>query len=148
MLLHEIFDVRRIKLHLESETKEESFEELVEMIKETQPELDRNEMLDAIISRENEMNTFICPGIAVPHGYYHNFNGVIGALGISPTGIVYNTEDYQTVNCIFMILMGGEARNEYLNVLQRLLRLLKSQGVEGIQSAKNTQEIFEILRGF
>ncbi|MDR1399521.1 MAG: PTS sugar transporter subunit IIA [Treponema sp.] len=148
MLLNEIFSVQHIKLNLESETKDETFEELVETIIELRPELNRQELLEAITMRENQMNTAVAPGVAIPHGYCHTLGGIVGAIGISRTGIEYDTEAREMVHCIFMVLMSYERREKHLAVLSKLLKLLNSETLTEMQSAKSAQEINDILCRF
>jgi mannitol/fructose-specific phosphotransferase system IIA component (Ntr-type) len=146
MPLSDIFGQGLIKLDLESETKGEVFEELVETIAVIYPEFDRQEMFDAVISRENQMNTAILPGIATPHGYCDAVGGVVGAMGFSRTGIEYGSSE--PVHTVFMLLMDRSSREYHLGVLSRLLKLLNSESFAVIQAAENPKEVYDILRGF
>jgi mannitol/fructose-specific phosphotransferase system IIA component (Ntr-type) len=148
MSLKDIFDTGQIKLKLESETKEESFEELIETIASSHPELDRREMLAAVMNREREMNTGIIPGVAVPHGYCRAFSGIVGAIGISPAGIAYDTDDRQPVHCIFMLLLGGDSREHHLRVLGELAALFQTRCLSEIQTAQDVRQVRDILSRF
>jgi mannitol/fructose-specific phosphotransferase system IIA component (Ntr-type) len=148
MLLNEVFDKEHIKLNLESSTKYEAFWELIDTISLFCPQLDRKEMYEAVAAREKQLNTAIMPGIAVPHGYCRTLSGIVGAIGISRTGIAYDENGGKPVHCIFMILMGEADREKHLRILSRLLNLIQSQDISKIQSAKNVQEIRDILCRF
>jgi mannitol/fructose-specific phosphotransferase system IIA component (Ntr-type) len=132
-------------MDLESETKDEAFEELIETIIAMHPELDRQEMLEAITMRESQMNTAIAPGFAVPHGYCHTLTGIVGAIGISRAGIEYDTEERKPVYCIFMVLMGQGIREKHLQVLSKLVNVFNSPVLLKIQSAKSAQDVHAIL---
>ena len=146
-MLNEIFSVQHIKLNLESETKDETFEELIEIIIALHPELNRQDMLEAITMREKQMNTAVAPGVAIPHGYCHTLNGIVGAIGISRAG-VYDTEMREMVHCIFMVLMSYERREKHLSVLSKLSKLLNLQTLSEMQAAKSAQELNDILCRF
>jgi mannitol/fructose-specific phosphotransferase system IIA component (Ntr-type) len=146
MLLSEIFNTRHIKLNLESETKDEAFEELVEAIIALHPELNRHELLEAIITREKQMNTAVGPGVAMPHGYCHTLNGVVGVIGISRAGIEY--DGLEAVRCIFMFLMGYDYRENHLPILSSLSRLLNSAVLAEMQAACSAQDVHDILCQF
>lgn len=148
MLLNEIFSVQHIKLNLESETKDETFEELIEIIIALHPELNRQDMLEAITMREKQMNTVVAPGVAIPHGYCHTLSGIVGAIGISRAGIEYDMEAQETVHCIFMVLMSYERREKHLSVLSKLSKLLNLQTLSEMQAAKSAQELNDILCRF
>lgn len=146
MPLSDIFRRELIKLDLESKTKDEVFEELVEAIAGLYPEYDRQEMLETVISRENKMNTAILPGIAVPHGYYNAACGIIGAMGFSRSGIEYDS--LEPVHSVIMLLMDESSREYHLRVLNSLLELLNSQSFAMIQTAGSPQEVHDILYRF
>ncbi|MDR1420648.1 MAG: PTS sugar transporter subunit IIA [Treponema sp.] len=148
MLLSDIFDIRHIKPNLESRTKDGALEELIEAIAVLHPELDRQEMLDAVSARENLMNTAVMPGVAVPHGYCRISGGVTGAVGISRGGIEYDADDHSPVHCIFLVILGGESRENHLYMLSRLLKLFNSQGIPEIEAASSAREIYDVLRRF
>jgi mannitol/fructose-specific phosphotransferase system IIA component (Ntr-type) len=146
MPLSDIFGQERIKLNLEGKTKDEVFEELVETIAEPHPEYDRREMLRAVISREDRMNTAILPGVAVPHGYCNAVGGIVGAIGFSRAGIKYDSPE--PVHAIFMLLMDESSREQHLLVLSRLLELFNSQVFAVIQTAKSPREVYDMLYRF
>jgi mannitol/fructose-specific phosphotransferase system IIA component (Ntr-type) len=146
MPLSDIFGRELIKLNLESTTRDEVFEELIETIIEPHPEYDRQEMLNAVISRESRMNTAILPGIAVPHGYCSAVNGIAGAIGFSRTGIEYGGSG--PVYAIFMLLMDKLSRERHLRILSRLLDLFNSESFAVIQAARSSQEVYDILNRF
>jgi mannitol/fructose-specific phosphotransferase system IIA component (Ntr-type) len=146
MPLSDIFGWELIKLDPESKTKDEVFEKLIETIAEPHPEYDRQEMLNAVISRENRMNTAILPGVAIPHGYYRAINGIAGAIGFSQTGIEYGSPE--PVYSIFMLLMDESSRERHLRVLSRLLDLINSESFGVIQAAKSPREVYDVLNRF
>jgi len=67
MILGQVFSPESVAIDLQSDSKDEVFEELVEKIVEVYPDLDRAKVLQALIEREQKMSTGIFPGIAVPH---------------------------------------------------------------------------------
>jgi mannitol/fructose-specific phosphotransferase system IIA component (Ntr-type) len=148
MLLNDVFDTQAIKLNLAGKTKEAAFSELVEAIADVHPELNRDEMLAVVQDRENKLNTSIVSGVAVPHGYYPGAGGVVGAIGISPAGIEYDAPDHKPVHFVFLIVMGEAFRENHLQVLSRILSLIKSEALTTIQAAKNHQEVQDILSRF
>jgi mannitol/fructose-specific phosphotransferase system IIA component (Ntr-type) len=145
MLLSDVFDLQCIKLNLESKTKAEVFKELIETITAVHPELDSEEMFAAITERENKMTTYITSGVAVPHGCYQGISDMIGAIGISRTGIAYNADEHKPVYLIFMLLMGEESREKHLHVLNKVFTVLNSAALTHIQTADSPQEVYDIL---
>jgi mannitol/fructose-specific phosphotransferase system IIA component (Ntr-type) len=148
MLLHDVFDKQSVKLDLEGTTKEAVFAELIEVIADAHPGLNRDAMLTIIQDRENKMNTSVAPGVAVPHGYYSGAGDVVGAIGISKAGIEYDAPDHKPVHLIFLIVMGEASREKHLRILSRVLSLINSEALAQIQAAKSPQEVYDILSRF
>jgi mannitol/fructose-specific phosphotransferase system IIA component (Ntr-type) len=148
MLLHEVFDRRLIKLDLESSGKNEVFFELVDAIADIHPEIDREKMGDILQKREQKLNTSVCPGTAIPHGYYPGLTKMVGAIGISKTGIDYDTPDHEPVHVIFMIVLGESSQEKHLRVLSRILALINSGVPDHMVSAQSPQEIHDMLFRF
>jgi mannitol/fructose-specific phosphotransferase system IIA component (Ntr-type) len=148
MLLHEVFDKRLIKLALENSGKDAVFSELVDAIADIHPEIDREKMDGILQEREQKLNTSVCPGTAIPHGYYPGLDKMVGAIGISKAGIDYDAPDHEPVHVIFMIVMGESSREKHLRVLSRILALIKSGAQDHMVSARSPQEIYDMLSRF
>jgi mannitol/fructose-specific phosphotransferase system IIA component (Ntr-type) len=148
MVLEDVFDKQSIRINLESKTKEAAFSELIDAIADVHPELNREEMLAVIWEREKKMNTSVASGIAVPHGYYPEADGVFGAIGISQQGIDYDAPDHKPVHFVSLLIMGEACREKHLRVLSRVLSMIQSGALSYIQKAKDPQEVQDILSRF
>ena len=105
MLLQQVFTPGRIKVGLESEDKDELFEELVDVLAQGDGRnFPRTAVLRAVREREEKMSTGIKKGIALPHGKVEGIDGLTGVLGISSRGIEYASLDGELVYIIFMLL--------------------------------------------
>ena len=125
MLLSKVFNPKAVNIDLQSEDKDEVFEELIEEFVYANPSLDRTAALNAVQERESKMSTGIMPSIAVPHGKTDAVKEVCGAIGVSRTGIDYDALDGKPVHLIFMLLSSPENSELHLRVLKRLARILE-----------------------
>jgi PTS system fructose-specific IIC component/PTS system nitrogen regulatory IIA component len=149
MLLNGVFTPKAVKLSLESETKDEVFEELVEVLVAAHPEINRAQALQALLAREAKMSTGIIKGIAVPHGKIAGIKGVFGAVGISRQGIDYESLDGEPVNVIFMLLTDTDDYEYHLNVLKRLSRLLDLPTfISSVLEKRTQQEVYDVICKF
>jgi PTS system fructose-specific IIC component/PTS system nitrogen regulatory IIA component len=123
-MLSEIFLPDFIKVDLESEDKEEVFEELVDQFCYGSKSKARDDILSALREREAKMSTGIRQGIAIPHGKTNAVSKVSGALGISKKGISYEALDGKPVYLLFMILTPELETEKHLQILRRLAELL------------------------
>jgi len=124
MLLYDIFPPELIKIGLESEDKDEAFEEMADLFCQTTKTGDRKEILSALWERESKMSTGIQKGIAIPHGKVESLQNVQGILGISKKGIEYEALDDQPVYLLFMVLAPKTDSELHLRLLKRLSELL------------------------
>ena len=126
MLLNELFTGEFIKIGIEAEDKDEAFEELTEAFCQVSRLNIREEILEAIRTRERKMSTGIQKGIAVPHGRVPSIDKVYGILGISRKGIDYDALDGQPVYLLFMLLAPQTESEYHLRVLKRLAEMLQN----------------------
>jgi len=147
-MLSEFFDSKRIKLDLESRTKDGVLGELVDIIAGSCSEYDKQEMLEAVSSRESKMTTIIMPGVAVPHGYCNTVRGIIGAIGFSRDGIEFDKCDKSPVHLFFVLLMDESSRELNLKVFSRILDMLNSTNLDQISEMASSRELYDLLCRF
>lgn len=149
MILGQVFSPKAINVNLVSEDKDEVFEEMIEEFIALQPNLDRAEILESIQEREDKMTTGIMPGIAVPHGKSSAFSGIKGAIGLSVNGIDYDSLDQKPVHAVFMLISPVENREDHLQVLKILAKILEDpRFVRKLMSSKTAEEAFDIVCSF
>jgi PTS system nitrogen regulatory IIA component len=125
MLLKEIFAASRIKIGVESEDKDELFEELVDVLaRDGGRAFPRTAVLAAVRDRERKMSTGIKKGIALPHGKVEGLSGIAGAMGLSRRGIEYESLDGQPVYIVFMLVSSPKESELHLAALKHLATLL------------------------
>lgn len=148
MILGKVFSPKSTIVSLESEDKDELFEELAQSIFSQHPEIDREDALSALRSREEKMSTGIMRGIAVPHGICASVSGCVGAIGISRSGIDYDSLDGSPVRLVFMLLRGPDGNELHLEVLKMLARILQDAAfTEELLQRKTPEEVFDFLCG-
>lgn len=124
MVLDCVFSPDLMKVDLESEDKEEVFEELVNLYVAGHPASSRSSLLSAIKNREAKQSTGVKPAVALPHAQTDQVTGVKGILGISRKGIDYDALDGNPVHVIFLLLSSADGCALHLRALKRLSTLL------------------------
>jgi len=143
--LCDIFDLRSIKLGLDGKTKDSVFVELIDAITGVYPEYNTAEILAEIQAREEKMTTGISSGIAIPHAYCNGIKNIIGAIGVSQQGIDYGALDNKPVHVVFLLTISKEKKENHLHTLNVIFQLAQSEAINRIKSAKNAEEIHDIL---
>lgn len=146
MVLDKIFPKDTVVVNLESTEKDELFEELVESIHTYCPTLDRDETLNSLKAREEKMSTGIMHNVAVPHALITSLDKMVGAIGISKSGIDYDSLDKAPVHVVFMIL-GAEGDTEHhIQVLKQLALVLQMPGiVDKIVKCETASDVYSLV---
>ncbi len=146
MVLGQVFTPKAIKVQLESEDKDEVFEELVEEYVSVHPDADRGKILTAVRERESKMSTGIMPGIAVPHCRTDAVSGVHGVIGISRRGIEYDSLDNTPVHLLFLVLSSPDASAFHLRVLKRLAQILENPSFyRTVVEQTNPDSVYDVI---
>ncbi|HTX71726.1 MAG TPA: PTS sugar transporter subunit IIA [Rectinemataceae bacterium] len=150
MLLQQVFTPDRIKVGLESEEKDELFEELVDvLVRADGKNFPRSDILHAVHDREEKMSTGIKKGIALPHGKSEGLEGLTGVLGISRRGIEYSSLDGEPVYIVFMLLSSPRDSELHLNALKRLARLLDDPAFyTELVAVQSADQAFGVIKRF
>ena len=136
-----------IKVGLESDEKEEVFEELLQLFVDAGLIEDREAALRALLEREEKMSTGIARGIGLPHGKLTEGKGLLMALGISKKGIEYDSLDGEPVYVVLMVFAEEGNPGPHIEALAEISRLLSLPGfTEKIRAAETPQEVLEIIR--
>jgi PTS system fructose-specific IIC component/PTS system nitrogen regulatory IIA component len=150
MLLQQVFTPGRIKVGLESEEKDELFEELVDLVARLDTKaFPRAAVLAAIHEREAKMSTGIKKGIALPHGKAEGVDSLIGAIGISRKGIDYSSLDGEPVYLVFLLVSAPGEAELHLQALKRLARLLDDpEFYTELMEADSPEQVFQTIKSF
>ena len=85
-----------------------------------------NEIFNAFQARENIGSTGFGQGIAIPHCSLKNLTEFVVGLLIIPEGMDFASIDGQKTRAFFFIIGPGNKRNQHIQILSAISRLLKS----------------------
>jgi len=149
MFLYEAFPPERIIMRLESQNKDEVFEELVDQFCQIEKIKGNVDILEALWERESKMSTGVIRGVAIPHAKTPAVGKISGILGISKRGIDYDAFDSQPVYLVFMLLSPPADSEMYLDLLKRLAGFLENHKfIKELQSQNDPQSINGIIKKY
>ncbi len=147
MRLTEQLTTSVIKIGLQSEDKEELFEEMVQFLVEAGCLKNRNAALEALIEREAKMTTGIARWIGLPHGKVEDIDNLIIALGVSKKGIEYDSLDGEPVYIVLLVLAEIDNPGPHIEALAEISRLFALPGfTEKMRAAKSPDEAIALIR--
>lgn len=132
---------------LKNAGKEDALNILMDGLNKTGRVKDLDALRKEIFYREDLMSTGVGLGIAIPHvRFYETVNPVV-AVGIQTRGIPdYQSIDGETVKIVVMIVVGKEQHKQHLQILSRLMTILKEQSArDTLAGCKTGAEVFQFF---
>jgi mannitol/fructose-specific phosphotransferase system IIA component (Ntr-type) len=148
MHLSELLQEDLIKTSLDATTKWEAIEELVDLLISAH-ELrlgDRAAVLDAVVTREKSMSTGLARGLAVPHGAVDCVREVVASLGVSCSGVPFDSADGKPARLVILLVIPADSFQRHVATLAGIARLARNEDLrERICSAKSAAEVMEVI---
>jgi mannitol/fructose-specific phosphotransferase system IIA component (Ntr-type) len=146
MRLRDLLDESVVKVGLESRDKEETFEELIDLLVRAGRLTDRAGALEAVRLRESQGTTGIGQGVGIPHGKHASIPSLTAALGISKHGIEFDAADGQPVHLAFLLLARVDDPGPHIRALAEIARLVQTAGLyRRLIEAKSAAQVLDIL---
>lgn len=147
MKIMDILDNKSVILPLKSKEKKAIIKELIEVLAQNHKVKDKEEAFKSVIEREKLGSTGVGLGIAIPHGRTSAVDKLVGALGISPTGVEFESLDGEPVHFVFLVLSPLEATGDYLRAISRVARLFKDKFFrEALKNVSTVEEAIKIIK--
>ena len=119
--LHE----ENIVTDLEADSLDDAIEQLVDVaIRTNHLDADRDRLLASVLEREREASTCFGEGLAVPHGILEGGERIVGAMGLSRSGLPLRGPDGRPVHCIVVLATPPSERDRHLQVLAALAKAI------------------------
>lgn len=109
---------QRIVTSLTQGTREEIIRQLSSMLYSTsQLEMDQEEFVQRVISRDAAETTCLGEGLMIPHAIISEGSEIKGVLGISSKGLHLDAPDGRPVHAVLLLATPETERNKHLEVL-------------------------------
>ncbi|MDR1325032.1 MAG: cation:proton antiporter [Treponema sp.] len=137
-----------IVLDLKAETKEAVLAELVDILATRGKLYNRDEVLHAVLARENIMSTGIQYGIAMPHAKTDGVSDLHVVIGIKKTGIEFNSLDGKKARLFILVVSPKKRDSQHVPFLAAITSILKDATVrERVINAATNEEAYALLQG-
>ncbi|MFW6131566.1 MAG: PTS sugar transporter subunit IIA [Candidatus Aminicenantaceae bacterium] len=142
MRLTDYLNIECIKIPLVNKTKNKIITELLNLIVNAEPGIDKTNALNCIMERENIESTAIGEGIAIPHARIKYLSNTCISFGVSKHNIDFNSLDGEPAKIFFLLLFPEETIDIQLRILARISRLLKDKNLYNqLLNCKNRDEV-------
>ncbi|MBN2534527.1 MAG: cation:proton antiporter [Spirochaetales bacterium] len=112
---------------LEEIDKYDAIKNIVSRISSYVKNINAQEIIEEIISREQEYSTAIGDGVAIPHVRIHTVSEPVLVFGLSKSGIDWNSPDGKSVNFIFFLLSPSAINDLHIEILSKIARKMQNK---------------------
>jgi PTS system fructose-specific IIA component/PTS system nitrogen regulatory IIA component len=121
--------VGAIQSELNSDDKEGVIRELVGSLVKARviKEVEQENIVKAIMKREELGSTGIGRGVAVPHTKHASVEKLVGTVGVSSTGVDFLSLDGEKVQLFFLLVSPPDRPGDHLRALENISRQLRNE---------------------
>lgn len=137
-----------IRADLASDDKEGVIRELVASLVHAQAikEGEQENIVKAIMKREELGSTGIGRGVAVPHTKHASVDKLVGTVGVSSTGIDFLSLDGEKVQLFFLLVSPPDRPGDHLRALENISRQLRDDTFcRFLKQSKSAADIQQLL---
>lgn len=104
------------------------------------------EIIKAMIERENEASTGLGKGVAVPHVKHPAVKDVVAAIGRSSAGIDFSALDKQPVYSVVLLVSPVENPDRHLQAMESIFKHLQQEKFRKfLRQSQTAQDIKELI---
>lgn len=146
MKICDILSVNHIKAELNSETKVDIINELVDLLNDSNQVKNIDEVRSAVLEREKIMSTGVGKGFAIPHAKTSAVEKIIACFGKTKEPVDFEALDGEPVSLIFVLVGQDNMVGPHIKLLSRISRMMsKDEFREAVLNAKTPEEIYKVF---
>jgi nitrogen PTS system EIIA component len=110
------------------------------------PSADIEDIIRAILRREELGSTGIGRGVAIPHTKHASVEKLVGTVAISPMGVSFRSLDGEPVHIFVLLISPQERPGDHLRALENVSSCLRDEAfVRCLRAARTREEISALL---
>lgn len=150
MKLASLLTTDQVILDMRSKEHLPAIEELVDhlvSLNHLSPSL-RDEALESLKAREEQVSTGIGYGVAIPHAFSENVGEVVAVFGRSKAGIDFEALDNGPVHFVILFIVPKKDYQLHLRTLAAIAKMFTNCEIrKQLAAAESRTEILDILAG-
>jgi PTS system fructose-specific IIA component/PTS system nitrogen regulatory IIA component len=133
---------------LSATTKEGVIREMVGSLRDACPfdGADPEELVKAVLKREQIASTGIGRGVAIPHAKHEHIESLICTVALSPAGVKFDSLDGEPVHIFVLLISRNDKPGDHLRALEKVSRILRDDNlVKQLRQATTVDRVWEVL---
>lgn len=107
----------------------------------------REDIIKAVIERENQATTGMGKGVAVPHVKHPAVKDVVAAIGLSSAGIDFSALDKQLVYSVVLLISPADNPDKHLQAMESIFRRLQQEKFRKfLRQSRSSEQIEDLFR--
>lgn len=148
MKFSDFISTKAIRPNLKSAGKEDTITELVDSLVDAGDISgdDRDNIIRAIMKREELGSTGIGRGIAIPHTKNAQVEKLVGTVGVSEEGIDFDSVDGNKAHLFFLLISPPDRPGDHLRALENITRQVRNDTFcKFLRQSKQAEDIYQLL---
>lgn len=137
-----------IQANLTTSSKEGVIRSMVESLRAAGQfrNADLEDILRAVLRREQLGSTGIGRGVAIPHTKHASADKLVGTIALSQTGVAFESLDGEPVYIFVLLISPQNQPGDHLRALENVSRCLRNDDfVQALRKASSREEISSLL---
>jgi mannitol/fructose-specific phosphotransferase system IIA component (Ntr-type) len=109
---------------------------------------DLDDIVKAVLRREELGTTGIGHGIAIPHSRHMAVSQLMGTLALCKAGVPFESIDGEPVHVMVLLLSPPDKPGDHLRALENVVHTMRDEAfVKALREAETREEIWRLLDG-
>lgn len=133
---------------LTATTRDAAIREMVESLRAAGQlrDADVEDIIRAILRREQLGTTGIGHNIAIPHSRHASVGQLMGTLAVSASGVPFDSIDGEPVHVLVLLISPPDRPGDHLRALENVVHTMRDEAlVRSLRAAKSRDEIWRLL---
>ena len=127
-------------------SKKKALEQIANLISREVPELEMQDVYEALIAREKLGSTGFGNGIAIPHCRLPGCHAPLSAVLRLDSAVDFDAIDGAPVDLLFVLLVPEAATDEHLELLRQIASMLdRSEVRERLRQAQSSEALYQVV---
>ena len=144
--LESILTPGRSLVNVPGGSKKKALEQIANLIAREVPDLEMQDVFEALIAREKLGSTGFGNGIAIPHCRLPGCHAPLSAVLRLDSAVDFDAIDGAPVDLLFVLLVPEAATDEHLELLRQIASMLdRSEVRERLRQAQSSEALYQVV---
>ena len=111
------------------------------------PGCETDEIVKAVLRREQLGSTGIGRHIAIPHAKHAGLEKLVGTIGLSKGGVQFDSIDAQPVHVLVLLISPKDNPGIHLRALENVVKSMRNQDfVDALRKCATAEEVWKLIQ--